>query len=202
VPTGAIHVFGDHAPYGLPAHEFDVYIGIFGTILVALFGIAPIARRLGPVSAAESWFAPWQVPLLLLALLSCWRFYGALVPARVGWLTVERVPSRFLGIALAFVVVMACSRFDAWWRSQPRSAGEQGFLWGAIAMLGGQLLYHSWTFSPARSHAFAVTLSPIAPTIAAASSSAYVAGIVIGALVTVASAAAAWVWPGLYPLRR
>jgi hypothetical protein len=188
-PVGGLTMaYGTRSAFSLMWWEFDAYVGVVGLLLLVVFGVAPSVKAVGPpVAGFDRGFKALRLPILFFVLLSCGRLFTALVPAPVSLLSVERVPSRFLGLALACVLVMACARFDVWWRARPRSRGDRGLVYGAFLIAVAQLAYHSYTYSPARGSVFPVTLEGISPVIVASSGGAYPIALAIGAVVTVCS---------------
>jgi hypothetical protein len=125
--------------------------------------------------------------LALLALAACSHFYTALVPAPVSLLSVERVPARFLGPALAGVLVMSVARCDAWWRG--RGACDRLTAAVALVILLLQVAYHSWTVSPVGRGRFAASLAQLVVHVVPVGDRWYPAALTTGLLV---SCVAAW----------
>ncbi len=84
--------------------EYDTFIGIAGLTFVLLFGVR--AMR------CNARFRPLSIPLALIVTLSISAFYLPLFSLPVPLLNAERIPSRFLGIAIAFLAMMASVEFD------------------------------------------------------------------------------------------
>lgn len=191
VPTGATLLYGKRDVVVLGWFEYDMYVGIVGGLALLLFAIVPMVRRFWVPAAsvaAERSLSVLDLPLAALAALSCWRVYGMVIPAPVSLLSVERVPSRLLGVVVIFALVLACLRFDAWWRATQRTVSDVVIAGAALVGLGLQLAYHSWVVSPVRDGAYAVTLEPVSVAIGAVTASPYPVALAVGFMVTVASA--------------
>ncbi|MBA3950181.1 MAG: hypothetical protein H0X44_09580, partial [Acidobacteria bacterium] len=136
--------------------EFDVYIGIVGTLFIAVFGVLAAIRHIGPAPRHEVALRTLQIPCLILAGLSVWRFYVAMIVAPVSLLSVARVPSRFLGVAVIVAVVLVAARFDAWWRSGRRQLSEVVCAWAVVVAAAAQLAYHADVPPPSVADSFRV----------------------------------------------
>jgi len=189
--SGATLLYGERNTVLLSWFEYDLYIGIVGAVAVLLFVVVPMVRGFsasGATALAERALRAWHLPLVVVAALSCWRVYGMVIPAPISLLSVERVPSRFLGIVLIFALTLACLRFDAWWRSAPRTVGDHVSAGAVLAVLTLQLAYHSFVVSPVREGAYAVTLAPFSAVNSAVTTTVYPVALAVGLLVSVVGA--------------
>lgn len=185
--VGTTLAFGGRSAVTLPAVEFDAYVGVIGVVLLLAFGVR-VARSGATRDAYGAAAHALIAPCLGLALLSIDRLYAAVVVAPVSLLTVLRVPSRFLGVAVIVALMLAVVRLDADWRARGRRPLEGLLVWSGVAAAALQLAYHSLTYSAARGPHLPVSLSPGAPVLVDALSVAggglYVGALVVGAAVT------------------
>jgi hypothetical protein len=190
VSSGATLLYGERDTVLLRWFEFDMYVGIVGGLVLLAFVMVPMVRRLFRAAAAETGppLSILDLPLAAVAALACWRVYGMVIPAPVSLLSVERVPSRLLGVAVIFALMVASVRFEAWWRSAHRNAVDGVLAGAAIVVLALQLAYHSFVVSPVREGAYAVTLEFADLTHVAVTASVYTAALAVGLVVTLVSA--------------
>lgn len=193
VDSGATLLYGRRDTVLLRWFEYDLYVGIVGGLALLFFVLVPIVRRwfAAPITETARSLSVLDLPLAVVAALSCWRVYGMVIPAPVSLLSVERVPSRLLGVVVIFALMVACVRVDAWWRSAHRNTGDVMLAVAALVVLGLQLAYHSFVVSPVREGAYAVTLAPATVANGPVTVSVYTAALAVGLVVTVVSASLA-----------
>lgn len=181
--------YGARSAVTIPWVEFDAYIGVFGVLLLSAFAIADLRRSPGSGEPHEKALRALQWPCVALAILSLDRFYAGLIVAPVSLLTVIRVPSRFLGVAVVVALALAIARLDTRWRARPRGPAPTVLLWAGILAAALQLGYHSLTYSPARAPHFPVTLPAADRVLVDAGSQpgggVYLAAVTVGGLVSI-----------------
>jgi len=162
--------------------EFDHYIGVAGLAFILTFGIyAWLAWEKG----AQRRLALFG-SLGVVALLSIGRFYQLVFALHVPMLTGERVSSRFLGLVLAFLSVLAAIGLQRWLdRSLERGAlgrAAQAAVLAGFLLLAHDLEQHRLLWKVDQLGAYFAPGAPLAPLVPANHPDpAYVAAIIGGA---------------------
>jgi len=125
-------------------HEYDVFIGLVGVAFLVGFGIYLRVKKDPALDSIR--FAPLDVPIILVTLLSI--NYAYLVVARlpIPLVNSERVSSRFLIVPLVMLIVLSSIRFGWFLPTIRRSAGAQTLFLAAYVVLVTDLGMHSFTW--------------------------------------------------------
>lgn len=84
--------------------EFDMYVGIAGTVFLIFFGIQWLLQR-----KKEHGFPVLIFPLAALVFFSIRNFYQIIRFTQIPLFSGERVSARFLILPVVFLIVMACT---------------------------------------------------------------------------------------------
>jgi hypothetical protein len=118
--------------------EYDLYLGLAGTLLVAYFGVWCWLRNL----RGEKQY--WQlVPAgIVLALFSMWRVYQPVMSLPIPLLSAERVSSRMIIIPFVLVLVIAAINLQRWLDSNRHIVIPRLALVGLLGVLAVNLIQH------------------------------------------------------------
>jgi hypothetical protein len=134
------------AEAGLPLAwwEFDVFIGIAGFILVAVFGL-----YLGLLQNRET-PGRWQISIrpigyasIIVFILSTNYFFYIINRSPIPLVRMFHVPSRLLIVPLVILILLATFRFQQWLDDHPLDAMQFAFLGAGLTYLILDLMAHA-----------------------------------------------------------
>jgi hypothetical protein len=125
--------------------EFDSFIGVGGTILIAL-GITGWLLR----SIKDKSFPVLLLPITGLTLLSISKLYGWFRLIPVPLLSGERVASRMISLALFFTLVIAALEIDRWMQLKGRQRIWKLGYFILICISGYEMVSHMIDWAVAR----------------------------------------------------
>ncbi len=123
---------------GLGWWEYDLYLGLAGTLLVGYFGVGLWLWN----QRREKQY--WQLlpAAAILALLAMWKVYKPLMSLPVPFLDAERVSARLIILPFVVVIVMAAINLQRWLdRPAVRFVSRLGVL-ALLGMLARDLVQH------------------------------------------------------------
>ena len=117
--------------------EIDTFIGLVGLAFLGYFAVYRVWRRQEPERLLLA-------PLFVLALFSVGRLYEIISRLPLPLLDSERVPSRFLILPVAFLIVLASIELQRWLAEREAAGWRERLLFLALlAWMGQDLLQHS-----------------------------------------------------------
>jgi hypothetical protein len=117
--------------------EFDMYLGILGLAFVAIFGvILPLRRQDGKRPAI-------YIASAVMALLALGYLYLPFRLLPIPLISHERVPSRFLALALLAMIVAASEGFQRWLDRVKPGGGLRLVMMVLLLILGQDLVQHA-----------------------------------------------------------
>jgi len=90
--------------------EFDIYIGLIGSIFIIYFGIFSWVKNAKRYPALQKLF----IPTLVVLILTIGHVYSLVRKLHIPLLDGERVPSRMIGLPLVVVILIAVIYFQNW----------------------------------------------------------------------------------------
>ncbi len=90
--------------------EFDIYVGVIGTLFLAYFGVYQWFKNGHLLPSLQKLI----VPTLVIFLLTIGRIYAVVRASRIPFFEGERAPSRMIGLPLAVMIIVAAIFFDRW----------------------------------------------------------------------------------------
>ena len=125
--------------------EFDMFIGALSFLTIVFFGILYRLR----ISKSETDLRLWQLDWACLGLLivSCGPIWQMLNSVNIPFISVERIPSRFIIIPFLFVLVSSCIYLQRYFRNQGKKLPIRIFsialVFIAIELAGHTIIYSS-----------------------------------------------------------
>jgi len=96
--------------------EFDIYVGLVGSLFIVYFGMIQWFRNARRHPALQKLF----LPTLVVFILTVGNLYGFLRKFHIPLLDGERVPSRMIGLPLAVIILIAAIYFQNWLDEKPK----------------------------------------------------------------------------------
>jgi hypothetical protein len=124
--------------HGLGWWEYDLYLGLAGTLLLAFFGVWMWLVNL----RREKQY--WQLlpGALVLALLSQWQVFKPIMSLPIPFFAAERVSSRMIIIPFAIALTIAAINLQRWLDGSRRRYLPQAALLVLLGALGWNLVQH------------------------------------------------------------
>jgi hypothetical protein len=135
--------------------EFDLYIGLGGTLILVI-GTLLWLRRWREKNA----YAELFIPLAVLSFFTFGRMYQVLRLIPIPLLSGERVTSRMISLPFVFVLILGIVAFDQWMQARPSHSGLK-----VIGLAGlGIIIHDLWQHLKAWQVTNAFPAFPLTPT--------------------------------------
>jgi hypothetical protein len=136
-------------PWGTPGWwEYDMYLGVLGLGLVAIFGVWLRFSRSEDLKDVK--YPGLDLPLLGMTLLSISYFHAFITRLPIPLLRGERVASRFIIVPIVFLIVLASVRLDRVLKRVGRSLKLTLAGIGILALMALAFVDHSFLWSVGR----------------------------------------------------
>jgi len=170
--------------------EFDMYIGIAGTVFLIFFGIQWLLQR-----KKENGFPALIFPLVALVFFSIRNFYQIIRFTQIPLFSGERVSARFLILPVVFLMVMACIALQSSLQERRFHLLKNALASVLLLILIAELWRHLNTWKVLNSvNAFPYTYTNLAiKVVSNHDDPLYTNGLLIGALLSGISLAG-WIW--------
>ncbi len=170
--------------------EFDMYIGIAGTVFLIFFGIQWLLQR-----KKEHGFPALIFPLVALVFFSIRNFYQIIRFTQIPLFSGERVSARFLILPVVFLMVMACIALQSSLQERRFHLLKNALASVLLLILIAELWRHLNTWKVLNSvNAFPYTYTNLAiKVVSNHDDPLYTNGLLIGALLSGISLAG-WIW--------
>lgn len=100
--------------------ELDHYISLAGFVFIILFGFYPLFRS-NDEESNSSKFTPLYIPMMIMMLLSVSYLYQPIHSLPIPFVGLERVPSRFLIMAILPLIFIAAISAQGWLSTRVQS---------------------------------------------------------------------------------
>lgn len=119
--------------------EYDLYLGLAGTVFLAVFGIYSWAKH----HRLESGFPALLLPVGGMALLSVGRVYRLVRLIPIPLLSGERASIRMIILPVVFLLILAAIEFQRWLQNRQTSWIAQITGLGFLLVMGHDLWQHA-----------------------------------------------------------
>ncbi len=167
--------------------EYDMYIGLIGFALIVYFGIwLRFSKRDDLVSCR---YAAFDLPLLVMLLLSLSYFQAFITRIPLPPLRIERVATRFVLVPVAVLALISAIRMEQVLRRYAKTFKLKFIAIGALVVMGLSFVDHSFLWSvPHLERVFKDRLKDtITPAITTRPDGVYQAIVVVSALASLAA---------------
>jgi hypothetical protein len=134
------------AEAGLPLAwwEFDVFIGIAGFILVAVFGLyLGFLKNRGTPGVRQISMRPIGYASIILFILSTNYIFQIITRSPIPLVRLFHVPSRLLIVPLMIIILLATIRFQKWLDDHPPDSMQFAFIGAGLTYLVLDLIAHA-----------------------------------------------------------
>lgn len=141
-PTYPEFVFSSSGLTNLNWWEFDLYVGLVGTLLLLVFGIKGFTQSSGNRPS----YRVLALPILGMTALSIGRVYKIFHWTQIPLLASQRVSSRLIFVPFAVLVVLAVVELQRWLNRSERPLSHKAGLFLASLLIANDLWQHtnSW----------------------------------------------------------
>ncbi len=141
-------MIADYSPYeairGRPMGwwEQDMYIGLVGLVFILFFGLYPFLRRNRNENMLFK-YLPLYIPGGFLAIFSLGYIYLPIQSLPIPFVSLERVPSRFLIMPITMLIILASIYAQGWMAERLPRLKERVIYLCLFLIFGQDLLQHA-----------------------------------------------------------